>query len=44
MAKTRGGGSQDHDRIRPTTSVHRRDRGGVEERIDDDVHIDNDNE
>ncbi|XP_068492241.1 protein MAIN-LIKE 1-like [Phaseolus vulgaris] len=27
MAKTRGGGSQDHDRIRPTTSVRRRDRG-----------------
>ncbi|XP_068498987.1 protein MAIN-LIKE 2-like [Phaseolus vulgaris] len=44
MAKTRGGGSQDHDRRRPTASVRRRDRGGVEERIDDDVHIDNDNE
>jgi len=36
MAKTRGGGSQDHDRKRPTTSVRRRDRGGVEERIGDD--------
>ena len=44
MAKTRGGGSQDHDRRRPTTFVRRRDRGGVEERIGDDVHIDNDNE
>ncbi|XP_068487178.1 protein MAIN-LIKE 1-like [Phaseolus vulgaris] len=44
MTKIRGGGSQDHDRRRPTTSVRRRDRGGVEERIDDDVHIDNDNE
>ncbi len=44
MAKTRGGGSQDHDRRRLTASIRRRDRGGVEERIDDDVHIDNDNE
>ena len=44
MAKTRGGGSQDHDRRRPTTSIRRRDQGGVEERIGDDVHIDNDNE
>jgi len=44
MAKTRGGGSQGHDRIRPTTSVCRRDRGVVEERIGVDVHIDSDNQ
>jgi len=44
MVKIRGGGSQDHDRKRPTTFVRRRDRGGVEERIGDDVHNDNDNE
>jgi len=44
MTKTRGGGSQDHDHKRPTTSVRRRDQGDVEERIGDDVHIDNDNE
>ncbi|XP_068461722.1 protein MAIN-LIKE 2-like [Phaseolus vulgaris] len=43
MAKTRGGGSQGHDRTRPTTSVRRRDRGVVEERIGD-VNIDNDNQ
>ena len=42
MAKTRGGGSQGHDRTRPTASVRRRDRGVVEERIGD-VNIDNDN-
>jgi len=41
MAKTRGVGSQGHDRRRPTTTVRRRDRGDVEEMID--VHIDNDN-
>jgi len=44
MAKTRGGGSQGHDRRRPTASIRRRERCDVEERIDDDVHIDNDNE
>ncbi|XP_068471118.1 uncharacterized protein [Phaseolus vulgaris] len=44
MAKFRGAGSQEHDRRRPTTSVRRRDRCGVEESIGDDVHIDNDNE
>ena len=43
MAKTRGGGSQGHDRTRPTASVRRRDRGVVEERIGD-VNIDNDNQ
>ncbi|XP_068498556.1 protein MAIN-LIKE 2-like [Phaseolus vulgaris] len=43
MAKTRGGGSQGHDRTRPTTFVRRRDRGVVEERIGD-VNIDNDNQ
>jgi len=44
MAKTRGGGSQGHDRTRPTTSVRRRDRGVVEERIGVEVNIDNDNQ
>jgi len=43
MAKTRGVGSQGHDHRRPTTSVRRRDRGDVEEKIGDGVHIDNDN-
>jgi len=44
MAKTKGGGSQGHDRTRPMTSVRRRDRGVVEERVCVDVHIDNDNQ
>jgi len=44
MAKTRGGRSQGHDRTRPMTSVRRRDRGVVEERISVDVNIDNDNQ
>ncbi|XP_068466394.1 protein MAIN-LIKE 2-like [Phaseolus vulgaris] len=43
MAKTKGVGSQGHDRRRPTTTVRRRDRCDVKEMIDADVHIDNDN-
>ena len=41
MAKTRGVGSQDHGRTRPTTSVRRRDCGDVQEMIGVDAHIDN---
>jgi len=44
MAKTRSSGSQGHDRRRLTTSIRTRNRGDVEEMIDDDVHIDNENE
>jgi len=44
MAKTRGVGSQGHDRTRLTTFVCRRERGDVEERIGVDAHIDNDNQ
>jgi len=44
MAKTRGVGSHIYDRRRPRAFVRRRNLGDVEERIDDDVHIDNDNE
>jgi len=41
MAKIKGVGSLGHDHIRLTTSVRRRDRGDVDERIDVDAHIDN---
>jgi len=44
MAKTRGVGSQGHDRRRSTTFVRRSDWGDVEEMIGVNAHIDNDNQ